>query len=256
VEQEQQAAKQEAAKQEAAKQEQQQAAKQVPVPSPPARVADAGPSEQEKQLMVQREQAQRAFRAYDQARSQAADAGAEKFSAELFQQARTLASRAQEKLNQANFTGALQDFEEATRQMERATSVSANLRADADKRSKESAQRSADLQAIWDLLRQYKEAMEGKNMGALRRVWPALSNESEKTIRGSFKFQKSMQLELEPRGEPRVSEGSAIVYCRQTQRVIFSDGLKRESKSDSTITLRKSNGTWLIESIENVVVSQ
>jgi hypothetical protein len=98
--------------------------------------------------------------------------------------------------------------------------------------------------------------MENKDIAALKNVWPGISSQKERENRQVFKDSKSIRVELEQLGEPRFSEGSAVVVCRKVQRVEFSNGQKFDPRFDSKMTFRKGGSGWFIESIEDVVRSR
>lgn len=229
----------------------------VPTPGP----AERQQEERERQIALQRNQAQSAGNEYQRALSRASQAGADRLAPEMFQRATSLATHAQEKLNLGNYAGAQADFGEALRQLEsaigRADDAARQRRQEEDRRQKEVAQRATDVQSISEVLRLYQGAMENKDIDGLKKIWPGMGKEREKNLREAFKFSKSLRVELETLGEPRFSEGSAIVSCRKTQKLTTAgDGRRLEARTDSTFRFRKSNGGWLIESIEEVIRSQ
>jgi len=231
------------------------------VPTAPAPVVvDRQQEERERQITLQRNQAQLASNEYLKALPRASQAGADRLASEIFQQATTLGMRAQDKFSQGNYAGAQTDFGEALRQLVnaigRAEEIAQQRRQVEEKQQKESAQRGDDVRAIQLVLRNYQGAIESKDIDTLKRMWPGMSSQKEKESRQVFKDSRSIRVELESLGEPRFSEGSAVVSCRKIQRVVFSNGQKFDPRFDSKITLRKSSSGWFIESIDDVVRSQ
>ncbi|HVN81527.1 MAG TPA: nuclear transport factor 2 family protein, partial [Terriglobia bacterium] len=64
-----------------------------------------------------------------------------------------------------------------------------------------------------------------------------------------FKFSRSIQVELHPTESMRVSGDSATVPCRFLLRIVTVDGKKANVETNTTFTLRKTGGAWVIESM-------
>ena len=223
-----------------------------------AKAAEQKAADRDRQLALQKGQAQAALTEYQKTLSRASQINAERLAPEAFQQAASLGIRAQDKFNQGNFIGAQHDFEEASRHAGRATAlaeeVSRQAQAEATRKNSEAAQLEQDRQATSAIVRAYREAMENRDVDALKKVWPGIGKDVENTLRNSFKFYKVLQMDLEPIGEARIANGSAVVSCRKVQRfTTVGDGKKLVSVSDTTFKLRKTRDSWTIESIEDVV---
>jgi len=219
-----------------------------------AKAAERQQQERDRQT-AQRNQAQSAWNEYLKALPRASQAGVDRLASESYQQATSVGLRAQEKFNQGNYAGAQSDFGEALRQLvnsiARAEEIGQQRRQEEERQQKEVAQRASDVRAIQQVLRSYQGAIENKDINALKRMWPSIPRKKEEEMK-VFKDSKSIRVELEPQGEPRLSEGAAVVNCRKIQRVVFSNGQRFDLRFDSKITLRKSSGEWLVESIEDV----
>jgi hypothetical protein len=206
--------------------------------------------------MLQRNQAQSAWDDYQKMLSRASQAGADRLAADTYQQAIGLGTHAKEKFSQGNYAGAQADFGDALRQLEnairRAADTAQQRHQEEEVQQKANTQRAEDARAIQQALRLYQGAMENKDIVALKNLWPGMSRESDMARRKLFKDLKSIRVELEPVGETRFSEGftSAVVSCRQVQRLIFTGGDKKDPKFDTTIKLKKTSSGWLIDSIE------
>lgn len=233
----------------------------VTVPPPPPAV-DRQQEERERQIAQQRNLAQSAWNEYLKTLPRASQAGADRLAAEVYQQATSLGLRAQEKFSQGNYTEAQSDFGEALRQLlnsiGRAEEITQQRRQEEQRQQAETVQRAEDVRAIQQVLRNYQAAFENKNIEALKGLMlrRIISAEKEKETRQVFKDSKSIRIDLELLGEPRFSEGSAVLTCRKIQRVEFSNGQKFDLRFDSKIALRKNSGAWFIESIDDVVRSR
>ena len=202
-------------------------------PAPAPVVVDRQKEERERQVVQQRNQAQSAWNEYLNALSRASQVGADRLASDIYHQATSLGTRAQEEFNQGNYAGAQADFGEALRQLVnaigRAEEIGQQRRHEDEGQQKEIAQRAEDVRAIQQAVRLYQGAMENKDIVALKNLWPGMSRESEMGRRKLFKDLKSIRVELEPVGEARLSEGFtvAVVTYRQVQRLIFMGGTRR-----------------------------
>jgi len=246
------------------------------VPDPPPNPVDHQQEEREKQqLAFQKGQAQTASADYQKALSRASQAGVERLVPEAFQHATSLASQAQNLFTQGNYPGAQSGFAEALRQMEnaivRAQEV-ARQRRDDDRKQKEriaaeqaavqnrpepppqtgtSVQKAADRDLILQTLRRWEAAMNHKKISELMEVWPGLAREEQKRYEAIFKFAKSLRYELQPSGELRINEDSAVVNCRRAIEISTPDSPKPKKNEDNVnVVLRKKGGNWIIETMQ------
>jgi serine/threonine-protein kinase len=208
--------------------------------------------ERQQQMAALRDRVGVSQQAFEKARAKASEAGAEGKAADLFRQAIGLASEAKTKLDQGDFTVAQHNYEVASTLMERAkTSANAALEAEAKKPepAHDAAEKGSDLRMIGEVLRSYKAAYEGKDLGALKALWPNLAESQAKKLEEYFKFARSIQVDLQPVDPPRVAGETATVTCRRVDQVVTVDGKKMKNETNTTLSLRKRGVSWTIEAI-------
>ncbi|PYV41715.1 MAG: hypothetical protein DMG06_16260 [Acidobacteria bacterium] len=213
---------------------------------------------QENQLLArqqasQREAVQTAREAYDHARDKASQAGAETRALERFQQATGLASQAQAKRDRGDLQGARQDFEMAASAMELAATTAETLARQSQiepaGRVKDTAQKETDRQGVEQILKSYKAAWESKDLDRLKTLWPGLGGGKEKKIKQTFEFSRSIKIDLQPTNI-HIAGNAATVTCQRQDQTVTVKGDKFSSKPfNTTLTLRRAGGTWVIDDV-------
>ena len=105
------------------------------------------------------------------------------------------------------------DFEEAFRQcvnsIARAEEIGQQRRQEEERQENGGGPaESAIVRAIQQVLRSYQEAIENKDIDALKRIWPGIPRKKEEEMK-LFKVSKSIRVELEPQGShayPKVQQ--------------------------------------------------
>lgn len=93
--------------------------------------------------------------------------------------------------------------------------------------------------------------MNHKKISELMEVWPGLAREEQKRYEAIFKFAKSLRYELQPSGELRINEDSAVVNCRRAIEISTPDSPKPKKNEDNVnVVLRKKGGNWIIETMQ------
>jgi ketosteroid isomerase-like protein len=95
---------------------------------------------------------------------------------------------------------------------------------------------------------QYIAALEGRSMGALKRLWPTLTGVQERAIQGEFDNTRSVQVRFT---DPRITlDGdAATVTGTRDYRLVTQDGQQLSTVTRTTLTLRKTGEAWRIERI-------
>lgn len=109
----------------------------------------------------------------------------------------------------------------------------------------EEARGQNERQNVLNALGQYETALESRDMAALKSVWPSLSGRAEEIIGNNFRFARSWQVEL---GDIniQISGDMATVTCHRLDQMVTEDGQRIPNDTPITITLQRSNGTWVI----------
>ena len=191
--------------------------------------------------------------AYEDARGRAGAAGADRLAAERFNEAAARAARAASLRNDRRFDAAAQDYEwaAATMDLAQTASVEAALR---ERRASVSPSpppaRSAEVEraAIQAVLGRYMTAMEAKDLGALKAVWPSLGGVQEERIRSSFRAVRSLKVQIDV-VTAQIDGAAAALICRRRDVVTTPEGTTLQSDRQAVIKLAKKEA-WSIVSIQ------
>ena len=104
--------------------------------------------------------------------------------------------------------------------------------------------------AVTETMVRYKNALESRDIGALKQVWPALGGRQEQAIRNEFDNSRSIAVDLQNLS-PVVSNNTATVTCRRSYVVTTIDGRTLQTATRMTVTLSKRNGSWIIDNIRH-----
>ncbi len=112
----------------------------------------------------------------------------------------------------------------------------------------ESSSRAAAEDAIRELLSRYETALESRSVDALKRVWPGLGGAQQAAIENDFRNASRIHVEII---DPRiaVSGGSATVNFLRRYELMTVDNQRLSSDTPTTMTLRRADAHWIIESI-------
>jgi hypothetical protein len=111
------------------------------------------------------------------------------------------------------------------------------------------AEESVDA-AVQTLLGRYRSAIEARDIGALKRIWPALSGRQEEALVNEFQHARAISVGV---GTPdiRPTATGATVSCRRTYAVTTADGQTLRTVTTMVMTLGRHDGAWSIESIRH-----
>jgi hypothetical protein len=106
------------------------------------------------------------------------------------------------------------------------------------------------MPAVNELLARYKSALEARDLGALKQIWPGLSGRQEAAIKSEFDNARAIGVTLSA-VSPSISNNTATVTCRRDYVVTTNDRKTLNSATRMTMTLDRKNGTWVIENIRH-----
>ncbi|MGH9143831.1 MAG: nuclear transport factor 2 family protein, partial [Vicinamibacterales bacterium] len=106
------------------------------------------------------------------------------------------------------------------------------------------------LTAIQAVLGRYRAALESRDIGALKRIWPALSGRQEDAIRNEFEHSQAITVGLDGI-DIRPAGNSASLTCRRSYAVTTADGQTLRTATRMFMTLSRRDGAWSIESIRH-----
>jgi hypothetical protein len=104
--------------------------------------------------------------------------------------------------------------------------------------------------AVQAVLARYRAALESRDIGALKRIWPALSGRQEEAIKNEFEHSRAIVVGLD--GVDISSTGSgATVTCRRNYAVTTADGQTLRTATTMFMTLSRRDGAWSIDAIRH-----
>jgi ketosteroid isomerase-like protein len=98
------------------------------------------------------------------------------------------------------------------------------------------------------LIEAYREALEARDLAALRRIWPGLSGLQLTAIRDEFEHAARIEVALI---DPRITVSGATATVTATRRYELAtvDGQRLRTDSRTTLTARRRGDAWVIEDI-------
>ena len=101
---------------------------------------------------------------------------------------------------------------------------------------------------IREVLRRYEQAMEARNIDALKRVWPALGGAQEDAVRREFQHARRIDVEI---SDPSIAASGSSATATFTRRyqITTTDSQTLMSSSRTTMTLRRTGGEWVVDSV-------
>ena len=103
-------------------------------------------------------------------------------------------------------------------------------------------------EAIGQLLVRYKAALEGKDLEALKKIWPGLPESSANAIRNDF--QNATRLAVDVQDARIVASGATgTVTFRRRYELQTHDGQRLRTETQTTMAVRRVAGSWVIESV-------
>jgi AAA-like domain/PEGA domain len=100
-----------------------------------------------------------------------------------------------------------------------------------------------DRKAIIEVIRQYQDAFDQKDMTAILRIWPTCPEVKQKNLNVIFHDGANETLKLEAKGQPEVAGDSARVLCDKTR---ISSGATNKSTVEVMLK-KKEAGSWFID---------
>jgi serine/threonine-protein kinase len=111
------------------------------------------------------------------------------------------------------------------------------------------AEESTDA-AVQTLLARYRTAIEARDIGALKRIWPALSGRQEEALVTEFQHARSITVGFGP-PDIRPTGTGATVSCRRNYAVTTADGQTLRTVTTMVMTLARRDGAWSIDTIRH-----
>ena len=107
--------------------------------------------------------------------------------------------------------------------------------------------------AIQGVLTRYRGALEARDIGALKRIWPALGGRQEDAVSNEFQHARAIAVSLDG-VDVKSSGNAATVTCRRNYSVTTGDGQTLKTTTKMIMTLARHDGGWSIETIRHEVI--
>jgi hypothetical protein len=101
---------------------------------------------------------------------------------------------------------------------------------------------------VRELLRRYEQALEARNIDALKRIWPTLQGTQETAVRDDFAHARRIDVDIE-NVDVSVSGATAIVTFVRRYQVFTTDGQRLLTSNRTTMNARRAGTDWLIERV-------
>lgn len=102
--------------------------------------------------------------------------------------------------------------------------------------------------AIRELVRRYEQALEARNIDALKRIWPTLQGSQEDAMRKEFAYARRIDVGIDDL-DMTVSGGSGTVTFLRRYELATVDGQRHSSNSRTTMSVRRAGTDWLIDRV-------
>jgi hypothetical protein len=110
--------------------------------------------------------------------------------------------------------------------------------------------RTSDIAAIQDSLRRYAEAYRTRDIAAVKKVLPSLTDQQLRSLDKDFASYRSYSVEI---ADPRISldRDIATASCQVTRSFVTRNGVGGGHTVATTFHLRKIDGSWVIERLDS-----
>jgi hypothetical protein len=99
-----------------------------------------------------------------------------------------------------------------------------------------------------DLVRRYEQALESRNVDALKRLWPSLQGAQEEAIRQDFSNARRIDVEITNVSVDLNGATGVVTFVRRYQ-LLTVDGQRLLTNSRTTLNARRSGDEWVIERV-------
>jgi hypothetical protein len=110
--------------------------------------------------------------------------------------------------------------------------------------------RTSDIGAIQDMLRRYAEAYRNRDIAAVKKVLPSLSDQQLRSLERDFASYRSYTVEID---DPRISidRDTATASCQVTRSFVTRNGVAGGHTVATTFHLRRIDASWMIERLDS-----
>jgi hypothetical protein len=101
---------------------------------------------------------------------------------------------------------------------------------------------------VAEVLARYKSALESRNLDDLKRVWPSLGGTQQDAILREFRNANRISVDVVDPHIQGTSTGATVSFLRRYD-LLTVDGQRLHSESHTVMEIRRTTGSWVIESI-------
>ena len=101
---------------------------------------------------------------------------------------------------------------------------------------------------VRDLVRRYAQALEARNIDALKRIWPSLSGAQEDALRREFSHARQIDVQV-GNVEVNASGNAASAVFLRRYELVTVDGQRLLTNSRTIVSARRSGEAWIIEQV-------
>jgi serine/threonine-protein kinase len=103
---------------------------------------------------------------------------------------------------------------------------------------------------VREAVNRYVAALEARSIEDLKRIWPAMTAAQQRAMHSEFANARTIRVGLvEP--QIQIAADTAKVTALRRYELLTSDGRRLQTDTRTTILLRRSGGSWLIEDIRH-----
>jgi hypothetical protein len=113
---------------------------------------------------------------------------------------------------------------------------------------RDAAPLAAAEDGLRDLLRRYEQALEARNIEALKRLWPTLQGAQEDAIRREFMHARRIAVGIENTDIKVSGQAATVTFVRRYQ-LSTVDGQNLLTNSRTTLSARHAGNEWVIERV-------
>ena len=103
-------------------------------------------------------------------------------------------------------------------------------------------------QGIRELLKRYEQALEARNIDALKRIWPSLPGSQEQAVRTEFMHARRIEVDVDDPNIGGTGASGTVSFVRR-YNLTTVDNQRPVTNSRTTMTVRRAGADWVIDSV-------
>ena len=98
------------------------------------------------------------------------------------------------------------------------------------------------------MVRRYAQALESRNVEALKRVWPTLQGAQEEAVRKEFLHARRIEVDIDDTNIAVSGTTGTVTFTRR-YRLSTVDGQRLDTNSRTTMSVRRAGNEWVIDRV-------